>query len=78
MSLFFPQEFCTYVVASDGYIVIEQYADSTSKQLLGFVRLTHHQFMEIWNREKHIKEMLSKDAEDRGIVPFEQIEETEE
>jgi hypothetical protein len=73
MSLFFPQEVCTHVTVDDGYIVIEQYADNTCNKLLGFVRLTDHQFMEIWNREKHIKQMLAEHA--RSISPIKETEE---
>ena len=63
MSLFFPHEFATLVTVDGEYIVIEQYGDNSPDIPVGSVRLTEHQFMEIFNREKHIRGMLNKEVE---------------
>ena len=62
MSLFFPEEFATSVDAKDGYVIITQYGDNDCVDVIGQVRLTEHQFMEIYNREKYIITLLR----DRG------------
>ena len=62
MSLFFPSEIATHVTVHEGYILIEQYDDKTL-DLVATVKLTEHQFMEIYNREKHILGLLREDRE---------------
>lgn len=62
MSLFFPHEVTTHVYAHKGYVVIEQYEDNDFLEMISSVKLTEHQFMEIFNREKQIKKMLEDDA----------------
>lgn len=62
MSLFFPHEIATHVFVDESYIVIEQYEDNNLAEPVSSVRLTEHQFMEIFNREKQIKKMLQDDS----------------
>jgi hypothetical protein len=62
MSLFFPHAIATHVFVDEGYIVIEQYEDNNLVAPISSVRLTEHQFMEIFNREKQIKNMIQDDS----------------
>lgn len=59
MSLFFPAEIATHIHVHDGYIVIDQF-DEQIKEVCGSVKLTKHQFSEIFNRQKHILDLLSE------------------
>jgi CRISPR/Cas system-associated exonuclease Cas4 (RecB family) len=68
MSLFFPHEIATHVFVDEGYIVIEQYVDNNLVDQISSVRLTEHQFMEIFNREKQIRKML-EDEGSAGVMP---------
>jgi len=54
MQMFFPKELETRVDAEgDGYIYIRQ---DNEDQTESVVKLTIHQFQEIWNREKKLIE----------------------
>lgn len=68
MSLFFPHAIATHVFVDEGYIVIEQYKDNHLVELISSVKLTEHQFMEIFNREKQIRKML-EDEGSSGVMP---------
>lgn len=56
MSLFFPKEIATHIFVRDGYICFEQ-TDTGN-----FIELTRHQFLEIYNRSKHLLEELENEA----------------
>lgn len=64
MSLFFQQEFATSIEIDDGYVLIRQYEDNEQYCIIGSIRLTRHQFMELVNHEKYIGEMLNKWGEE--------------
>ena len=53
MQLFFPSQSEIRVTVEDGYIYIEESFPDGESQI---VRLSEHQFMEIWNREKALLE----------------------
>ena len=59
--MFFPHEIQTMVWGEDGFVYIEQFA-STNRRI-AFVKLSIHQFSEIFNREKSIIEQ----ARESGI-----------
>lgn len=51
MQMFFPKEIETSVEAVDGFIYFfQQNEDGTESS----IKLTIHQFQEIWNREKQL------------------------
>lgn len=54
MAICFPFEFATYVFKDGDYIVIQQWNDELREELIGEVRLTRHQFDQMFNHQKHL------------------------
>ena len=54
MAIFFPFEFATRVFKDGDYIVIQQWSDELMEQPTGEIRLTRHQFDQMFNHQKHL------------------------
>lgn len=56
MAIYFPAELATSVFKDGDYIVIRQWADASENpnEVAGEVRLTKHQFDQMFNHQKHL------------------------